>query len=179
MKTALAIITFILASVIVIEEYRIRRIESAPVTVTVIRDTVTVDAPVPVSVAETGQIRTKLPVVAKSAGEPERTAETGETDESPPIDNLPAVADSAEVIIPISTKVYEDSLYRAVVSGYNASLDSIRIYRNTVYVDHFREVTKKVNPGRWSFGVQVGYGMDFKGLHPYFGIGIGYRLFEF
>jgi hypothetical protein len=179
MKKALAVIIFILVSVIVIEEYRIRRIESAPVTVTVIHDTITITTPAPVSVAETGQIRAKLPVVAKSAGVSEKTPEMDGKYELPPVDNLPAVADSAEVIIPISTKVYEDSLYRAVVSGYNASLDSIRVYRNTVYVDHFREVTKMVKPGRWSFGVQVGYGTDFKGLHPYFGIGIGYRLFEF
>jgi hypothetical protein len=177
MKKALAIIIFILVSVIAIQEYRIRRIDSTPVTVTVIHDTITITTPAPVSVAETGQIRAKLPLATKRVSE--KTPEMDGKHELPLIDNLPAGVDSPEVIIPISTKVYEDSLYRAVVSGYNVSLDSIQIYRHTVYVDHFREVTKKVKPHRWSFGVQVGYGTDFKGLHPYFGIGIGYRLFEF
>jgi hypothetical protein len=161
MKKALAVIILVLVSVIAIQEYRIRHIESTPATVTVIRDTITVTTPAPVLVAETGQVRAKLPV------------------ELPAIDNSSTVVDSAEVIISISTKVYEDSLYRAVISGYNASLDSMQIYRQTVYVDHFREVTKKAKPGRWSFGVQVGYGTDFRGVHPYLGIGIGYRLFGF
>jgi opacity protein-like surface antigen len=92
---------------------------------------------------------------------------------------LPAVTDSAEVVIPISTKVYEDSLYRAVISGYNVSLDTMQIYRNTVYVDHFREVTKMVRPGRWSVGLQVGYGTDFRGMRPYLGVGVSYKLFDF
>jgi hypothetical protein len=167
MKKALATIIFILAAFIAVQEYRIRRIESAPVTVTVIHDTITVTSPIPVSVAETGQIRAKLPVVESPAIE------------LPIVDNVPVVADSTEVIIPISTKVYEDSLYRAVISGYNASLDSLQIYRNTVYIDRWREVTKMVKPGRWSIGVQVGYGTDFRGVRPYLGIGIGYRLVGF
>jgi hypothetical protein len=179
MKKTLAIIIFILVSVIAIQEYRIRSIDSTPVTVTVIHDTITVTTPVPVSVAETGQIRAKLPVATKSSGVSEKTPEMNGKYELPPVDSLPAGVDSTEVIIPVSTKVYEDSLFHAVVSGYNASLDSIRIYRNEVYVDHFREITKKEKPKRWSFSVQVGYGTDFKGLHPYFGIGIGYRLFDF
>jgi hypothetical protein len=167
MKKASGIILLILLAVIAIQEYRIRNIESETTTVTVIHDTITITTPAPISVAETGQVRTKLPVAELPVIE------------LPIIDTLPAVADSAEVIIPISTKVYEDTLYRAVISGYNASLDTIQIYRNTVYVDHFREVTKMVRPGRWSIGLQVGYGTNFRGMRPYIGIGIGYRLFDF
>jgi hypothetical protein len=148
MKKALATIIFILVSVIAIQEYRIQRIESAPATVTVIHDTITITTPVPVLVAETGKVRAKLPVAAKSTGELEKASEACVIETVK--DN-----DSVEVIIPISTKVYEDSLYRAVISGYNASLDSMQIYRNTVYIDRWREVTKKVNPGRWSIGVQA------------------------
>ncbi|MDR1120222.1 MAG: hypothetical protein LBM08_04825, partial [Dysgonamonadaceae bacterium] len=145
--------------------YRIRNTESETTTVTVIYDTIT--TPAPVSVAETGQVRAKLP-----------DAELPVIELSI-IDTLPAVTDSAEVVIPISTKVYEDSLYRAVISGYNVSLDTMQIYRNTVYVDHFREVTKMVRPGRWSVGLQVGYGTDFRGMRPYLGVGVSYKLFDF
>jgi hypothetical protein len=173
MKKAAGVIILILMAVIAIQEYRIRRYsESEMVTVTVVHDTVTVTAPAPVSVAETGQIRAKLPVAGKSTAEPEKVPETG-------VFEAVRDEDSVEVIIPISTKVYEDSLYRAVISGYNVSLDTIQIYRNTVYVEHFREVTKMVRPGRWSIGVQVGYGTDFRGMRPYIGIGVSYKLWEF
>jgi hypothetical protein len=157
MKKAAGIIMLILLAVIAIQEYRIRNTESETVTTTtvIVHDTVMVDVPVPVSVAETGQVRAKLPVA-----------------ELPVIDSLPAGADSVEVVIPISTKIYEDSLYRAVVSGYMVSLDTMQIYRNTVYVDRWHEGVK-VKPKRWTVGVQVGYRTDFRGMRPYIGVGIG------
>ncbi|MDR1224488.1 MAG: hypothetical protein LBL07_16655 [Tannerella sp.] len=173
MKKAAGIIILILLAVIAIQEYRIRRhTGSETVTVTVIHDTVTIITPAPVLVVETGQIRAKLPVAGKCTAEPEKVPETGVFDAA-------RDEDSVEVVIPVSTKVYEDSLYRAVISGYNVSLDSIQIYRSTVYVERWHEVTKKVKPGRWSFGVQVGYGTDFKDVRPYVGVGVSYKLWEF
>jgi hypothetical protein len=78
----------------------------------------------------------------------------------------------------ISTKVYEDSLYRAVISGYNVSLDSMQIYQQTVYIDRWHEGAK-VKLKRWSVGVQVGYGRNFRGGRPYLGIGVSYNLWIF
>jgi hypothetical protein len=167
MKKAAGIIILILLAVIAIQEYRIRRYTgSETVTVTVIHDTITITTPAPVLVAETGQIRAKLPVAELPVIELSI------------IDSLPAVADSAEVIIPVSTKIYEDSLFRAVISGYNVSLDSIQIYRQTVYVDRWHEGVK-AKTRRWALGVQVGYGTDFKGMHPYIGVGVSYNLWGF
>ena len=88
--------------------------------------------------------------------------------------------DSAEVVVPITQTVYEDSTYTAYVSGYRASLDSL-IFRMP------REVTTITNthyqkPKRWSVGIQVGYGMTLKGtpqFAPYVGIGVSYNLFSF
>lgn len=88
--------------------------------------------------------------------------------------------DSAEVIVPITQTVYEDSTFTAYVSGYRASLDSL-IFRMP------REVTTITNthyqkPKRWSVGIQVGYGMTLKGtpqFAPYVGIGVSYNLFSF
>ena len=42
--------------------------------------------------------------------------------------------DSAKIQIPISQKVYEDTLYRAYVSGYEPKLDSITIKQRTTYI---------------------------------------------
>lgn len=88
--------------------------------------------------------------------------------------------DSANVVVPITQTVYEDSTYTAYVSGYRASLDSL-IFRMP------REVTTITNthyhkPKRWSVGIQVGYGMTLKGtpqFTPYVGVGVSYNLFSF
>ena len=84
--------------------------------------------------------------------------------------------DSVEVEIPIERKVYGASTYRAYVSGYMPSLDSLVITmpQQTVYI---REKKK-----RWSVGVQAGYGVSMAGgvrLTPYIGIGVTYNLFSF
>jgi hypothetical protein len=179
MKKALSIIIIILVAVIAVQDYRLGRIIPEREKITVIHDTITVVTPAPVSIAETGQIRTKLPVARPITVGTDKMTEIDEKETVTVIDNLPMAKDSTEVVIPIFTKVYQDSTYRAVISGYNASLDSIQIYRNTVYVDHFREGTKMVRPGRWAISLQVGYGTDFRGMRPYLGIGVSYNLFEF
>lgn len=92
------------------------------------------------------------------------------------------IRDTIYTLIPIEQRVYEDSTYRAVISGYRPSLDSIQVYRQQVTIDHFREVTKKVKP-RWGIGVQVGAGATLQGqqvrLSPYVGVGIQYNLITF
>ena len=76
--------------------------------------------------------------------------------------------DTVSVEIPITQKVYSDSLYDAWVSGYEARLDSIRIKRETV------TVTKRV-PKRWGVGVQAGVGTG----GAYVGVGITYNILNF
>lgn len=76
--------------------------------------------------------------------------------------------------LPRTAKVYQDSTYRAVVSGYRPSLDTISIYRRTVFVDRVERVT--IPAPRWSWGVQAGVGAMKDGLGPYIGVGIQYRL---
>lgn len=81
------------------------------------------------------------------------------------------VHDSVIITLPIERKVYADSLYRAVVSGYNPNLDSITVYPRTTIV---REVhnTFKRNPFYCGVGAQVGFGITPKGWQPYAGVGI-------
>lgn len=80
--------------------------------------------------------------------------------------------DSAKIQIPISQKVYEDTLYRAYVSGYEPNLDSITIKQRTTYITH----TIRDKESRFRIGLQAGYGLTPKGMQPYVGVGLSYRL---
>lgn len=81
-------------------------------------------------------------------------------------------SDSVKVQIPISQKVYEDTLYKAYVSGYEPKLDSITIKQKTTYITH----TIRDKESRFRIGLQAGYGLTPKGMMPYFGVGLSYRL---
>lgn len=82
------------------------------------------------------------------------------------------VSDSVKVQIQISQKVYEDTLYRAYVSGYEPNLDSITIKQRTTYITH----TIRDKESRFRIGFQAGYGLTLKGMQPYVGVGLSYRL---
>lgn len=87
-------------------------------------------------------------------------------------DTTQSVSDSVKVQIPISQKVYEDTLYRAYVSGYEPNLDSITIKQRTTYITH----TIRDKESRFRIGLQAGYGLTPKGMQPYVGVGLSYRL---
>lgn len=76
--------------------------------------------------------------------------------------------DSVPVLIPITSKEYKTDNYRAVVSGYKPSLDSMEVYREKEII------TLKPKQKRWGLGLQVGYGYP-GGL--YVGGGVSYNLF--
>lgn len=76
------------------------------------------------------------------------------------------VFDTVMVRLPIESKHYEGENYEAWVSGYEPSLDSISIYHHTIMP----------KPKRWSIGVQGGLGITPKGIQPYLGIGVNFRL---
>lgn len=72
---------------------------------------------------------------------------------------------------------YEDSLYRAWVSGYRPKLDSLMVFPKTVYRTVTNDIyhTIKGKDKRWGLGLQVGYG------YPggfYVGGGVSYNLFQ-
>lgn len=94
-----------------------------------------------------------------------------------PVHDTTVVRDSVLVDIPIETRVYaEDSVYRAVVSGWKPSLDTLLVYNTT------REITKFVPVPvrkRWGVGVTGGYGVGKGGLTPFVGVGITYNLIKF
>ncbi|MBC5610286.1 DUF6808 domain-containing protein [Bacteroides sp. NSJ-48] len=76
--------------------------------------------------------------------------------------------------------VYEDSLYRAVVSGYvDPRLDSMTVYPRMVYQavtnGVYHPVPIKSKKKRWGFGLQAGYGYS-GGF--YVGGGVSYDLWQ-
>lgn len=90
----------------------------------------------------------------------------------------PICIDSTDVNIPITQKQYCDSTFTAWVSGYEAKLDSIRVYARREVVTVNKII--KEPPNRFVVSLNIGYGLTpQKGLQPYIGIGVGYKLFSF
>ena len=119
----------------------------------------------------------KLPLHKKSLNASPLTADVDSSaNESAYIDSLITNVDSLEVIIPIERKIYQDSNYRAVVSGYDVGLDTIEVYSRHEITTIRHTVTRS---RRWGIGVTVGYGYTPKGFQPYAGIGITCNLFNF
>ena len=79
--------------------------------------------------------------------------------------------DSIPVLVPITSKEYKTDDYRAVVSGYKPSLDSMEIYRDKGFIT----LTPLQKKKRLGLGLQIGYGYPTGG---YIGIGLNYNLWE-
>ncbi len=72
---------------------------------------------------------------------------------------------------------YEDSLYRAWVSGYRPRLDSLQIFPRTVYRTVTNDIYHTIVPKkkRWGLGLQAGYGYP---CGWYAGVGVSCNLFQ-
>lgn len=130
----------------------------------------------------TGYVEVKVPtssVKRETAEHPRIRADTDSTTASLQTDAYTESTepDSLTFRLPIEQSVYEDTDYKAYVSGYNAKLDSIFVYpRHETVVK-----TIKVPPNRkrWHLGLTAGYAMTPKGLQPYLGVGITYSIISF
>ena len=91
---------------------------------------------------------------------------------------VPGDAVKVPVLVPISRKVYEGEDYRAVVSGFRASLDTLDIFRKTQTVTNtvVQRVEVPGKPKRWGIGVSAGYALTPQGMTPYIGLGVQYDL---
>lgn len=97
-------------------------------------DTLFIDRPVPVYVTQIRTDTVRLALVDSS--------------------HTTLTRDSATVAVPITRKVYEDSTYRAVISGYKPNLDSLWIYNTIREITITRTVKKP--PRHWGFAVTAG-----------------------
>lgn len=81
------------------------------------------------------------------------------------------ITDSIKVQVPISRKTYEDSTFIAVVSGYNATLDSMIIKRRNIT----NTVTRtEIKPNKLALGLSLGY--DPLSNSPHIIIGVNYNI---
>ena len=87
--------------------------------------------------------------------------------------DMPA-ADSADVLVPIVSKVYSDSNFRAVVSGFEARLDSLVVYPRQTAI-----LPRASRPGKWSLGVTAGACLSPRGISPGVTVGLTYTFLNF
>lgn len=81
------------------------------------------------------------------------------------------------ILLPRESKTYEDSTYRAVISGYKPQLDTLMVYPKTIYI--IKEKTLEIEKKRkFNIGLQVGSGYGIFSRQPdvYVGIGFQYNL---
>ncbi len=81
------------------------------------------------------------------------------------------VHDTVTVMIPMTSYRYVSPLYEAVVSGYEAKLDSITVYPQTTVITR--------RPKRWNISVGAGACVTRHGIEPGISVGVSYSLFSF
>lgn len=83
--------------------------------------------------------------------------------------------DTVEVPLPIEQRQYRGEDYTAWVSGWSPRLDSIEI-RRTVAQSSVVTTVAPVRSGNLSLGLQAGVGLTPKGVQPYVGVGVCWRV---
>lgn len=122
---------------------------STPVADTVrIRDTVRDSIPYPVIETVVQEIPELFPVYITLGGD--------------------TIQEPIYIPVPITSKEYQTENYRAWVSGYKPSLDSVWVYPEKIII--------REKPRRWGIGVIAGYGIGRNGLSPYVGVGGYWRV---
>lgn len=88
------------------------------------------------------------------------------------------VNDSVYIPIPISSYLFKDDRYEAVVSGFNVSLDKMTVFpkTTTIYTEKLREIT--LPPKRITHGLNIGAGMVYTKYGWNFGgyLGYGFKI---
>ena len=102
-----------------------------------------------------------------------RTVALGEKTVKVVIHDTLCKTDTVEVTLPYVQKEYRDSNYNAWVSGYEPSLDSIRVFPKTTIIRESKVVRQKDR--RWGVFGGVGIGVSDR-ITPCVGVGIGYRI---
>ena len=93
------------------------------------------------------------------------------------VSNTVVYHDTTYLPLPREYVTYQDSAYRAVVSGFIPRLEEIEVYPTREIITIQTE--RVIKPSPWALSVQGGYGISAKGLSPYIGVGISYNLYNF
>nr|DAF98891.1 MAG TPA: hypothetical protein [Siphoviridae sp. ctzO58] len=122
----------------------------------VVKDTVTVEFPVPILTTITDTILVAYP-------------------------DIVIIHDTTLVQLPRERKEYSGKDYRAVVSGFQPSLDLIQVFPETKTITQTISVAPQKR-SHWSIALQAGYGLTIHDNRikpiPYIGAGLSYSLVE-
>ena len=102
-----------------------------------------------------------------------RTVALGEKTVKVVIHDTLCKTDTVTVSLPFVQKQYKDSSYSAWISGYEPSLDSIRVFPKTTIIRESKVLRQKDR--RWGVFGGVGIGVSDR-ITPCVGVGIGYRI---
>lgn len=122
----------------------------------IVRDTVTVECPVPVLTTVIDTILVARP-------------------------DIIVIRDTVYARLPKESKEYSGRDFRAVVSGYRPSLDLIQVFPETKTVTQTISIPSRKG-SHWSIALQAGYGLTIRDNRvtplPYIGAGLSYSLVE-
>ena len=102
-----------------------------------------------------------------------RTVALGEKTVKVVVHDTLCKTDTVTISLPFVQKQYKDSSYSAWISGYEPSLDSIRVFPKTTIIRESKVVRQKDR--RWGVFGGVGIGVSDR-ITPCVGVGIGYRI---
>ena len=150
----------------------------------VVRDTLHLDAPKAADSVVTGTIRVPMVVYGHDGqdmlnrlnrhnGLDDTVDGQGDTVGVQNVGKI-GVSDTVWATVPRTQKRYEDSTYTAWVSGYEARLDSIEVYRKTTYITKREE--GRVKNKRISLGLTGGFGYGVFTRKPDVWVGVGCTL---
>ena len=107
---------------------------------------------------------------------PGNSAESAEEADTDTTRAMHGIADTAAVIIPITSRTYSTPEFTATVSGYQPSLDSIAIHAPRTIITNNPPAAKS-KP--WGIGIAAGIGAGRGGITPFIGITLQYSLLRF
>lgn len=84
--------------------------------------------------------------------------------------------DTVMVSLPIEQRQYEGEGYTAWVSGWEPTLDSIELRRTIAQTSVAMAPSTVSGMGSLSLGLQAGVGLTPKGVQPYVGVGLCWRV---
>ena len=118
----------------------------------------------------------RVPVELPRPDNPGNSAESAEEAETDTMRSINGIADTAAVMIPITSRTYSTPEFTATVSGYQPSLDSITIHApRTIITNNPPAVKSKP----WGIGIAAGIGAGRGGITPFIGITLQYSLIRF
>lgn len=134
-------------------------------------DTLRYDSPAPVSDTIVRYVRVTAPIAPQPPDTAARAVAATDT-----LRAMHGIADTAAVIIPITSRTYSTPEFTATVSGYQPSLDSITIHAPRTIITNNQPAAKS-KP--WSIGIAAGIGAGRGGITPFIGITLQYSLIRF